>query len=776
MNAMSHRMRFLIEGRVQGVGFRPFVYREACARGLTGWVRNNSQGVIIEVEGPYEAVADFQRILTTTPPPLARIESIKEEPRDLEYSVAFEIVETHMTGPSHLSIPADVGLCDDCRRELFDPTNTRYQYPFIACTQCGPRFTVVKALPYDRNQTTMSEFPLCSPCATEYHNPDDRRFHAEATGCPQCGPHVELLGVTPQEHWLDQTVHLLAQGKLLAIKGIGGYHLACAAWESASIQRLRTLKRRPSKPFALMSLDTSTARQFCEVSRREEQILASVVRPIVLLRKRQGVISIAPEVAPGLNRLGVMLPYAPIHELLLHRLKDLGLPAVLVMTSANLHGSPMIYRDEHLRELQSRVDAVVSHNRVIAVPADDSVVQINVSGRQVLRRARGFVPEAIPLPASSAFAILALGSHMKNTFCLAQGREAILSPHIGDLEFDQGQRRFHEVLAHMMSLQGFEPDVIAMDFHHGYGASDVVDAWPAASVVRVQHHHAHVASVMAEHNVEKVVGLALDGNGLGSDGAIWGGEVLVATRSHFTRAAHLRYVPWVGGERIVREPWRMAATYLQLIFGDDWTSWPLEFVHSVPRQEWRVLRQFLATPEHARPTSSTGRLFDAVAALVAGRLVADFEAQGALELEDMADPTVSAYALPDLFNDVQGVIDPFPLVEAVVRDLLRGEDRHIIAGRFHRTLAQMFGRAACAVAKAYQISEIAASGGVMQNRLFAQSLASFLQDKNCRLLINQEIPPNDGGLSFGQVVVAQASMTSSGLQTDSRDCDPVIHH
>ncbi len=763
------RVRFIVEGTVQGVGFRPFVYLLAQLYELNGFVRNDGQGVIIEVEGPYHIIQTFRSKLVNDLPELATITCLREEHCEVRHATGFDIQDSTYGIRRTLTIPPDVALCPECRNELFDTFNRRVAYPFIACTQCGPRFTVTQTLPYDRTATTMVDFPLCENCDKEYHDPANRRFHAEATGCSSCGPTLELL--TKRERLttavIAQATRLLAQGGIVGIKGIGGYHLACAAWNDDSIERLRQIKARPSKPFALMARDLDTIRNFCVVTPKEETLLVSSVGPIVLLAHRPDDSLLSSRIAPGLMKVGVMLPYAPLHALILERLKEEGYPPIVVMTSANHHGEPVIFDDYIMESFSDQVDAILRHNRRIQVPADDSVVHVTDNGTPIiLRRARGFVPAPIKLPISISLSTLALGSHMKSTFCLTQCGEAILSPHIGDLDTALVQDRYRYVLAHMLALGDIEPATIALDLHPQYASSNVASAWPEAEIIGVQHHHAHIASVMGEHFItERAVGLALDGTGLGDDGAIWGGEIFVARLTDFERSCHLRYVPLVGGDRAIREPWRIAATYLQLIFGDAWLQFPLEFVRTVPLQSWRIVKQLLARNVHNHLTSSTGRLFDAAAALITGRIAVDYEAQAAMELEQIAREDVEPYGLPVMASPLQtGIIDPFPLIRAVITDLLHHEDKGIIAGRFHKTLAWMFADAAADIAGKQGIAHVVGAGGVMQNRVFVRALRNRLAARGYELKVNEKVPPNDGGLSYGQAVVAQAILAARHRQ------------
>lgn len=762
------RVRFIVEGTVQGVGFRPFVYRTAHKYGIRGFVRNNNQGVVIEAEGPIRSIDGFYSSLIHDLPPLASITNVVRHDCPVSNSPSFEIEQSTASGQRQLNIPADASLCEACRMELFDPSNTRFRYPFIACTHCGPRFTIIRTLPYDRETTTMVDFPLCPRCDEEYHDPGTRRFHAEATGCVHCGPRLELLtahGRTAVDD-LGTLARMLIQGGVVAVKGIGGYHLAAGAWNDVAVRRLRDIKERKSKPFALMARDLSAVREICALTKDEEALLSSPAGAIVLLRQRTDVRLLSPDIAPGLTTVGVMLPYSPLHALILEKLQEYGYPPIVVLTSANRHGDPVIFEEKSMIPLHDRVDAILQHNRKIQVPADDSVVQLSDDGAlQVLRRARGFVPTPMRLSVFSSLSTLALGGHNKSTFCVTRGNDAILGPHIGDLDTTEAHARYRFVLEHILTLAGVTPANLAMDLHPHYGSARIAEAWPEAETVLVQHHHAHVAAVMGEcHIAEPVVGLALDGTGMGTDGAIWGGEVLMAGLADFTRVGHLRYVPLIGGDHAVREPWRMAATYLQLIYGDRWVRLPLDFCRGVPESRWRFLKQIIDKGGHGQPTSSTGRLFDAVSALVTGRMVVDYEAQAAMELEQMARLDVDPYTYSGLSSLDSGIIDPFPLIEAVVDDLMRGENKEIISGRFHRTLAAMFAGAGAEAAKFWGIERMVAAGGVMQNRVFVQALRAELAMRGYRLELSRKVPCNDGGLSYGQAVVAQARVAAREMQ------------
>jgi hydrogenase maturation protein HypF len=778
------RRRIVVQGIVQGVGFRPFVYKYALRQGLAGSVLNDSAGVTIEVEGRPEAIEAFQRALREEAPPLARIDSIDDEAIAPRGETDFLILHSRSGLERRTLIAPDTATCDDCLREIFDAADRRAGYAFTNCTNCGPRFTIVRDVPYDRDKTTMRVFPMCPACQAEYDDPLNRRFHAQPNACPVCGPAVSfamrpvhdarqttqdqrdsaplVIGRSSVVGPIAEAAFHLAAGAILAIKGLGGYHLACDALDAAAVARLRGRKHREAKPFALMTPDLATARLLCEVDTDEATLLQSRRRPIVLLRRRDGP-HVAPTVAPFSDSLGMMLPYTPLHHLLLRAFANVAgpdRPAVLVMTSGNLSDEPIAYRDDDANtRLAPIAEGMLTHNRGIHMRCDDSVTRIVAGGEQMLRRSRGYAPEPIRLAFDCPVPILACGGHLKNTFCLAKGRQAFISQHIGDLENLETLTSFREGIEHLERLFDIYPDAVAYDLHPNYMATQHALGLNLPHAVGVQHHHAHIAGVLAEHGLDgPVIGVAADGTGYGTDGAIWGCEIMAADLREFERLGHLAYVPLPGGEQAVRQPWRMAAVYLAQAYGDGFTSLDIPFVTRLDRARWRALAQMIERGINSPPASSLGRLFDAVAALLGLRGEALYEGQAAIELEMAATPGDAGYPF-GLGEATPAVLDVVPTIRAIVEDMQREVPVGLIAGRFHRTVAEMLA-AACLRARAQtRLRVVALSGGVFQNRLLLEQLTARLRELDFDVYRNRRVPPNDGGLSLGQLAVAAARLS-----------------
>lgn len=764
------RLRIHVQGIVQGVGFRPFVYGHALRLGLGGFVLNSSAGVTIEVEGEREALDAFSRALREQPPPLARIDSITVERVPSQGDALFVIAHSLAGEARSTLVSPDTATCDDCLREVFDPHDRRYRYPFTNCTNCGPRFTIVQDVPYDRSMTTMRAFPMCPQCQSEYDNPLDRRFHAQPNACPECGPQVRLLNAEGQDLGaadpVSEAARQLAGGAILAVKGLGGYHLACDALNPKAVARLRARKHREAKPFALMVRDVEAARLLCSVSEAEAELLQSRRRPIVLLEQREGG-PIAPGVAPCYRNLGLMLPYTPMHHLLLAAFRAAvgqDRPAALVMTSGNLSEEPIAYRDSDARSrLMPIAEGMLTHNRDIHIRCDDSVTRVvAMAGTpqvQILRRSRGYAPEPVSLPFDSPVPLLACGGHLKNTFCLVKGRQAFLSHHIGDLENVETLTSYREGIEHVSRLFDVQPEAVAYDLHPEYLATKYALDLDIPLKIGVQHHHAHIGSVIAEHSLEgKVIGVAADGTGYGTDGAIWGCEVMLADLLDFERLAHLDYVPLPGGEMAVKQPWRMAAVYLSRAYGDSFTGLDIPFTRQLDAAKWRTLSGMIERGLNSPPTSSLGRLFDAVAALLGLRSEVVYEGQAAIELEVLAKPSDCGYP----FRMSGGVLDVTPTIRAIVDDLRGGVATAQIAGRFHRTVAELLVSACTEARQASGAGRVALSGGVFQNRLLLEQLMSRLEELGFEVYINRQASPNDGGLSFGQAAVAAARLVASG--------------
>ena len=754
-----------ITGIVQGVGFRPFVYGLATRLALTGWVRNTSAGVDISVDGTRDSLECFLRALRDETPPLARIDEFQVIQKQPNGFSSFEIVHSQAIPDAFQPISPDVSICPDCLRELFDPNDRRYRYPFINCTNCGPRFTIIQDIPYDRPKTTMAPFEMCPACAAEYHNPLDRRFHAQPVACPDCGPQVwlETDGSPEQktENAILETRLLLAQGKIVAVKGLGGFHLACDATNLEAVSELRHRKLRVDKPFALMLPDLETVEKHCALKDTERELLLSRERPIVILEKRPNSPIVA-EVAPGQSTLGVMLPYTPLHYLLLER--QPGYPEALVMTSGNLSEEPIATDNSEARErLASLADAFLMHNREIHTRCDDSVMRVlnpsQISSNRhhtsmyPLRRARGYAPFPIRLPWKLT-SILATGAELKNTFCLTRDHYAFLSHHIGDLENYETLRSFEEGVVHFERLFRVKPEAIAYDLHPNYLSTRYGltraerEGLPA---VGVQHHHAHIAACMAENGFEgnkPVIGVAFDGTGYGDDGAIWGGEILLSDYAQYQRVYHLAYVPLPGGDKAIREPWRMALAWLEHA-GLEWAE-DLPPVRQDPL-ELSVLRHQLQSGLNAPPTSSMGRLFDAISALAGVRQQVNYEAQAAIELEALADPDeVGVYPL-EISDEV---IDPTPLIQAAVMDLRRGLPVGKIAARFHNGLAGMVLQVCQRLRAHFGVTEVVLSGGVWQNMTLLTRAEALLGRAGFAVYVHRQVPANDGGLALGQAMIA----------------------
>jgi hydrogenase maturation protein HypF len=771
---VSQRIRTAVrvEGVVQGVGFRPFVYTLATRLGLTGLVGNDVGGVFAEVEGSAVAVETFLASLAADAPPLARIDRITTVAMRPEGTPAFSIAPSQPGSQRRTLISADTATCGDCLAELADPADRRFGYAFINCTNCGPRFTIVRDVPYDRPLTTMAGFAMCEACAVEYHDPADRRFHAQPVCCPACGPGLALLdtaGVRVPGEPLTAAARLLLAGQVLAVKGLGGYHLAVDASSEPAAAALRARKHREDKPFAVMVASVDAACRLCEVDETAAGLLTSARRPIVLLPRRPSA-SVAAAVAPANRQLGLMLPYTPLHHLLLSRV---GRPVVL--TSGNVSDEPIVYTDgEAAERLRGITDAFLTHDRPIETRTDDSVVRAFQGREMVIRRSRGYVPEPLPLRTRFARPVLACGAELKNTFCLARDNQAFISHHIGDLENAQTLRSFTEGIAHFRRLFDITPEVVAHDLHPEYLSTKYALELDGVQHVGVQHHHAHVASCLADNQAGgPVIGVAFDGTGYGTDGTIWGGEFLIADTSGFRRAAHLAAVPMPGGAAAIRQPWRMAAAYLDAAHSISGAA-SLDVAQQNERF-WHAVITMARRGINSPLTSSAGRLFDAVAAILGLRGEINYEGQAAVELEQLADPAErGAYhahvtrpgstgpdgAGPDGASDQALLIAGADLIQAVVKDLASGVDRSVIAARFHNGVAGLITECCLLLRERHGLSTVALSGGVFQNLLLLHAAVSRLEGHGFDVLVHSRVPCNDGGISLGQAVVAAAVMQS----------------
>lgn len=748
MKAERVRLRLVIRGAVQGVGFRPFVYRLATELGLTGWVLNSAQGVFVEAEGSLESVQQLLRRVQAEKPPRAFIQSMEHSLLDPVGYTAFEIRHSEEGGEKSVLILPDIATCADCLRELFDPADRRYLYPFINCTHCGPRYSIIEALPYDRPNTTMRVFPMCPTCREEYENPLDRRFHAQPIACPQCGPHLELWNerghpLATGHAALLEAAEAIRAGRVVALKGLGGFQLVVDARQEGAVRRLRERKRREEKPFALMYPSLEMVRAHCEVSEAEERVLCSPEAPIVLLRRSEQE-AVAPSVAPRNPYLGVMLPYTPLHHLLM---RELGFP--IVATSGNLSDEP-ICTDEHeaLERLAGIADLFLVHNRPIARHVDDSVVRVLLGRELVLRRARGYAP--LPVLVKELLPpLLAVGAHLKNTVALSVGRQVFLSQHIGDLETAQALEAFRRVVADVRGLWEHQPQAVACDMHPDYLSTQMAHRL-GLPVREVQHHLAHTLACMAENELEPpVLGVSWDGTGYGTDGTVWGGEFLLVREEGWERFAHLRPFRLPGGDRAIKEPRRAALGVLYELLGEE--AFALLETAFTP-EECRVLASALRQGVQAPLTTSAGRLFDAVAALVGLRQRVNFEGQAAMELEFLTHGVDSDERYPFAFAGEAPpyLLDWAPLLQAVLEDLRCQTPAAQIAVRFHNTLAEMI----VEVAQRAEVERVALSGGCFQNAYLTVRTVRRLAEAGFRPYWHQRVPPNDGGIALGQILAA----------------------
>jgi len=752
-----------VNGIVQGVGFRPFVYQLAEKYGLKGEVANTSSGVSIHVEGLAAQIAAFEQDLAAKSPPLAHIVEITRQPANLNNFAGFAIVQSKDETEISTLISPDVSVCDDCRAELFDPADRRYHYPFINCTNCGPRYTIIDDIPYDRPKTSMRHFKMCAQCQAEYDDPANRRFHAQPNACAACGPRVALYdnlkgGIGPQDP-IMQAAELLKKGCILAIKGLGGFHLAVDAANSEAVRRLRNRKLREEKPLALMSYDLAAIRRYAEVDPDEEHLLSSIQRPIVLVKKKlSGLICEA--VAPRNRYFGVMLPYTPLHYLLLEH--DF---TALVMTSGNLSEEPIaIDNDEAFKRLAGIADFFLVHNREIYLRSDDSIVKQTAGARRFIRRSRGFVPIPVFLR-KKVPPILACGAELKNTICLTKQDKAFLSQHIGDLENIATYDFLKLTAGHLKRILDIHPEIVACDQHPDYLSTRFAREQTATPLIQVQHHHAHIVSCMAEHKLDgAVIGLAFDGTGYGTDGAVWGGEILIVEAHDFTRAGHLAYVAMPGSTAAIKEPWRMAVSYLQDAYGPGVGGLNLPGLEGLEREKLTVVSEMIAKGINSPPTSSLGRLFDGVAAICGIRRRVNFEGQAAMELEMLA--AESAESIYDYEWDRGSVrrILPAPIIRGLVADIRNGVSLPEIGAKFHQTLICLFADLCEALRRENALNRVVLSGGCFQNATLLTGLIRKLKQNGFEVFSHEKVPTNDGGISLGQAVVAAAVADRGSLR------------
>ena len=763
---MSEKMtRRLIDinGIVQGVGFRPFVYKLARSCAIKGWVNNYPGGVHIDAEGAEESMKSFLERLRTQAPPISFIDTFRVETGEPEGYTDFEIRSSSSENADEAFISADLSVCEDCVREMEDPGNRRYRYPFINCTNCGPRFTITSAIPYDRTNTTMRSFPMCGECAEEYRDPSNRRFHAQPVACDACGPSLTLLdrdGIRVFEgEEIEKTAELLKKGAIVAVKGLGGYHLACDAENSAAVRELRKRKNRDGKPFALMARDIETVQKHCVVGEREAELLKCPAKPIVLLdRKKESGLAVG-YLSPDNGTLGIMLPYTPLHYLLL---KD-G-PEILVMTSGNISGEPIYYKDwEALRGLRGIADYFLTNNREIYIRTDDSVVTVFRDRGRIVRRSRGYVP--FPLDISAIFSetensclpsVLACGGELKNTFCITKGGKAYLSHHIGDLENMETLISFENGIEHFGKIFKIRPDAAAYDLHPEYLSTKYAEELINLKKFPIQHHRAHIASCMAENKVNgPVIGVAFDGTGYGDDGNVWGGEFFSGDYTTLERIAHFEYIPLPGGEAGIKEPWRMAVSYLFAAFGENFGALKLPFLKSIAAEKTDFVLQQIVKKVNSPLTSSAGRLFDAVSAILGLCNVIEYEGQAAIRLESNAEISEKGkYPYEITRTGTTYEISVKKMIAAIAQDVSYGTDIAAVAGVFHRTVAEIILEICSLLRKKTGINGVALSGGVFQNRLLLAQTLDLLESEGFTVYTHAEVPTNDGGISLGQAVIA----------------------
>lgn len=754
------RRRLLVTGTVQGVGFRPFVYNLAQTLGLAGEVYNSGQGVVVEIEGRPEALAAFAVRLTEKAPQLARIASLEVETVAPVGAAGFTIRPSRGQAGGRTMVPPDVATCADCRREILDPTDRHYLYPFTNCTNCGPRYTITRTLPYDRSRTSMAGFSMCDACAAEYRDPGNRRFHAQPVACPACGPRVELVdtgGEAVPGGWLESVTTLLDEGRIVAVKGLGGFHLACDAANPVAVAALRRRKTRPAKPLAVMFPSPAEVRRHLFLSPAEEEALTSPAAPIVVLCRRPGC-PLPSDLAPGLNSLGAMLPYTPVHHLLLARRRG-----PLVMTSGNAAGLPLATGNgEALATLGSIADGFLLHNREIISRCDDSLGQVADGSFRLLRRSRGYVPAPLPLVVPPGPVVLGIGGEMKNTLCLLQGDQAFLSQHVGAVDTLEGRRNLEGSLEALVRLTGAQARAVAFDLHPGYRSSRLARSLPGLAQTGVQHHHAHLAAAMAENGLTgEVTGVILDGTGYGTDGRIWGFEILCGGYLSFTRKAHLASVPLAGGEQAVRKPWLAALSFLRAFLGEAGGRLAREWL-PVAEGEIALAEAALAGKINCPPVSSCGRFFDAVASLLGLCQENTYEGQAAATLGSRAPWTADGALVPYPYAVRGGIIDPGPVLSAVTGDLARGVATAEIALRFHDTVVAMVVEVCTTLREGGGPGRVVLSGGTWHNRYLLEAAVRELTRRGFAVYTHRLVPAGDGGLALGQAAVARWRLARGG--------------
>jgi len=757
----KERRKIEIRGIVQGVGFRPAVYRLAKKYNLKGYVFNDSKGVTLDVEGGAGDINSFLDELKSNPPPLSYIEEIRGEELSVKEFNEFKIIESEESEGKSTLVSPDIATCEDCKKELLNKDDRRYLYPFINCTNCGPRFTITKELPYDRKNTTMEKFDMCEKCRKEYGDPENRRFHAQPNACDECGPHLEFFNRKGNEikgNPIDNAIQLLKEGKIIAVKGLGGFHLACDAKNIEAVETLRERKKRPFKPFALMAKNVSVISKFTYLSGEEKKLLMNPRAPMVLLKKKEKCI-LPEEIAPNNNCLGFMLPYTPLHILLFQDLE------VLVMTSGNKRDEPITFDNkEAFRRLKDIADYFLVHDRDIWIQADDSISRIVDGEPLLLRRSRGYVPQPLRCPIRNDKRIIGFGAHKHNTFSISRDNEIFVSHYIGETDNLETIKAFERGIEHFINFFDIPPDVAVVDLHPEYEATKFGKKWAKRNnkpLIEVQHHHAHIASCLVDNHLdEKVIGIAWDGTGYGADGKIWGGEFLIADLESYERKAHLRYIPLPGGDAAVKEPWRMGATYLYETFGDGFLNIDIDFVKKIDRKKWAVIKNMIDKKINSPDVSSIGRLFDAVSSMIGLHDFITYQGQAAIELEMKAgDKGKEGYE----FNLKNGnriyIIDPGSMIKSVINDIKDGISQSKISSKFHIGLADLIVKMSKILRKETGINKVCLSGGVFQNMILRNKATESLKRNKFKVYNHKTIPPNDGGISAGQVAIAMRNIT-----------------
>lgn len=764
---MNKRIFIKVSGIVQGVGFRPFVYNLATSLKLKGWVNNNSEGVYIDLQGPEESLKKFTYDLENNAPPLSYIDNIGIEEKELVDYSEFSIKESERVEQSITLISPDVAMCDDCKADILDPNNRRYGYPFTNCTNCGPRFSIIKSIPYDRDKTTMKKFPMCKICKEEYTDPSYRRFHAQPNACKDCGPHIWLTDQSGnvikedsphcKEHSvIKHTQSFLRAGNIFAIKGLTGFHLCCDALNSKSVNELRERKRRPHKPFAVMMKDINTVKKYCNVNQKEVELLTGIRKPIMLLERNSGY-SLPEAVAPNQNTLGVMLPYTPLHELLFQN----GLE-VLIMTSANVNGLPLEYENNAaIKNLNSIADYFLLHNRDIFIPVDDSVARVIDSKERLIRRARGYAPE--PILQNCEEGILCLGPNMKNTFSLSKSGYIFMSQHNGDLENLETYEHYKRNINHFRTIFSFEPKLLVHDMHPEYTSTHFAEEFDIPKL-EVQHHHAHIASCMAENKLkEMVLGISFDGTGYGTDGAIWGGEFLLCDFNSFKRIGHLSYVNMCGGEKSIKEPYRMAISYIYEALGYDSSHNVVEKLFGKNSAE---LIKLIHKNINCINTSSMGRFLDAAASIILSINSITYEGQASIELETVIDKTCAKFYCYEIKQTVQNGSTFYEIsfdktIKELLQDKFANIDKSIMSAKIHNTVINASVDLCTKIDEITGIKKAVLSGGVFQNSYLLSNLSNALKEIGFDVYTHSKIPSNDGGVSLGQLLVADSYLKNN---------------